>query len=312
MNNMTTVWEEIIIIENKKFKVRLDTGADVSIIPLNIFKSVDKQFKIRPAEYMLKGFEGSKAKPIGVCNLHCIYKSNEIYEYFVIVNGANQILLGGGACLKLNLIKRINSCMKNVENVKEKDNFVMSNIDIFSGYGCFPGEHNIPTKENFESVSHPPTKVPFAIRKALKQELDRLVHRNAIVKVDTIIPQASINRMVIVEKANGKIRLCLDPSDLNNQIIRKPKLGLNIEDVCVSLKGKKYFSVFDLAEGYHHLRLNEESSWKCCFFTPFGIYRFTVLPYGLSNSQDIFQDEVEKHFSDISNVITKSRNFIKR
>lgn len=133
--------------------------------------------------------------------------------------------------------------------------------------------------------------------------MDRLVNRKAIVEVETIDNRASINRMVIVEKQNGKIRICLDPSDLNKQIIRKPHLIPTIDEVCSKLLGKKMFTVFDLSEGYHHLELDEESSWKCCFSTPFGTYRYLVLPYGLTNSQDLFQEAVEKSFSHIENVI---------
>lgn len=300
-NPLVSPFNEVIILENKKVKIRLDTGADVSVIPLRVFKEINKQFKVRPTQYILKGFEGSHAKPIGIVNLHCTLKNKEIYEDFVIVEGANQILLGGQACVNLNLIKRINNvkCKK----FKEKENFINQNSEIFTGFGRFPGKHNIPTKENFENVCHPPTKIPFAIRDEFKRELDRLIERKAIVKVDKIEPEASINRIVIVEKSNGKIRLCLDPSDINSQIVRKPKLGLNIEEISSKLRDKKFFTVFDLAEGYHHLKLNEKSSWKCCFATPFGVYRFIVLPYGLSNSQDLFQYEVEKHFSGLKNVV---------
>lgn len=303
-DNRVSAWEETLYIENKKFKVRLDTGADVSVMPLNIFKYVNKQFKVRSTNYVLKGFEGSEAKTIGISNLHCKYKGTDIYEDFVIVDGASQVLLSGQACTNLNLIKRINIINLNVlDKSVEKEKILQDNSEIFIGFGRFPGKHNITVKENFEPVSRPPTKVPLAIRGELKKELDRLIARKAIVKVGEMSPMASVNRIVLVEKSNGKIRLCLDPSDLNSQIIRKPKVGLNIEEVCSSLVGKKLFTVFDLAEGYHHLELNEESSWKCCFATPFGIYRFIVLPYGLSNSQDLFQEEVERYFAGIKNVL---------
>lgn len=296
------VWEEIIMLESKKIKVRLDTGADVSVIPITIFNDINMQFKVRPTEYRLKGFEGSEAKPVGIVNLYCNFKGKEIYEDFVIVKGAKQVLLGGQACINLNLIKRINGISLKPANNADREKFINSNNDVFSGYGRFPGNYNITTASNFETVSHPPTKIPMAIREPLKVELDRLVSRKAIIRVDEIDPRASINRIVIVEKNNGKIRICLDPSDLNKQIIRKPKLVPSIEEICSNLNNKKFFTVFDLAEGYHHLELNEESSWKCCFSTPLGIYRFLVLPYGLSNSQDLFQDEVEKNFGNLRNV----------
>lgn len=300
-----SAWEEYLYIEDKKFKIRLDTGADVSVMPIRIFKCINKQFKIRPTTYILKGFEGTSAKTIGICNLHCKYKGRDTYEDFVVVEGATQILLSGQACTKLSLIKRINN-INNIslnDNSVRKDAFIQKNFEIFKGFGRFPGKHNITVKENFEAVSRPPTKVPLAIRDELKKELDRLVDRKAIVKVEEMSPMASINRIVVVEKPNGKLRLCLDPSDLNSQIIRKPNVGLNIEEVCSNLVDKKVFTVFDLAEGYHHLELNEESSWKCCFATSFGIYRFIVLPYGLSNAQDLFQEEVQKHFTGIKNVL---------
>lgn len=294
---------EKLTIEEKKFKVRLDTGADCCVMPLSIFRKINKQFKVRPTRCILKGFEGSQAKPLGIVNLHVSFKDREIYEDFVIIDGANQILVGGQACLKLKLIKRINNVNLLDSNLSEKNEFIEKHKEIFTGFGRFPGKHNIPTKHNFENVCYPPSKIPIAVRDQLKIELDRLVERKAIVKVDEIKPEASINRIVIVEKSSGKIRLCLDPSDINCQIVRKPRLGVNIEEVCSNLRGNNYFTVFDLSEGYHHIELNDESSWKCCFATPFGVYRFIVLPYGLSNSQDIFQEEVEKHFSDLQNVI---------
>ncbi|KAF2886799.1 hypothetical protein ILUMI_19377, partial [Ignelater luminosus] len=68
------VWDEIVSIENRKLKIKVDTGADVSIMPLKVFKKLDSQFKIRPTNYVLKAFEASTLKPTGVVRLHCNYK----------------------------------------------------------------------------------------------------------------------------------------------------------------------------------------------------------------------------------------------
>lgn len=297
------MWNESIIIEDKKIQIKLDTGADVNVMPLEIFKLVNRQFKIRPIHYMLKALEGTQVESLGIVNLGCRYRNRESYEDFVIVKGANQVLLSGQACLNLKLIKRISNVIKVDTASSEKEQFIALNAEIFEGHGKFPGKFKITTVEDFEAVGYPPTKIPIAIRDPVKKELDRLVARNAIVEVHTIDNRASINRMVIVEKQNGKIRLCLDPSDLNKQIIRKPRLIPTIDEVCSKLSEKKFFTVFDLSEGYHHLALDEESSWKCCFSTPFGTYRYLVLPYGLSSSQDLFQEVVENNFGNIENVI---------
>lgn len=106
-------------------------------------------------------------------------------------------------------------------------------------------KYKITIIEEFEAVGYPPSKILIAIRKAVQSELHRLIKRKAISEVGAIDSRASINR------------ICLDPSDLNKQIIRKPWLIPTIREVCSKLLGKKLFTVFDLAGGYHHLKLDE-------------------------------------------------------
>lgn len=48
------------MVGNKKFKVRLNTGVDISANPIITFKFLDKKFKIKPAVYILEDFEGTK------------------------------------------------------------------------------------------------------------------------------------------------------------------------------------------------------------------------------------------------------------
>lgn len=45
-------------------------------------------------------------------------------------------------------------------------------------------------------------------------------------------------------------------------------------------------------------------SWKCCLPTPFGVYSYLVLLYGLSNLPDLVQDQIEGYFGEIPNVVT--------
>ncbi|KAF2894626.1 hypothetical protein ILUMI_11547 [Ignelater luminosus] len=150
------VWDEIVSIENGKLKIKVDTGADVSIMPLKVFKKLDSQFKIRPTNYVLKALQGSTLKPTGVVRLHCNYKGNEIYEDFMIIEHAEQVLLGGRASLQLQLVKRINSNIAN-DNVKTK--IINENSDIFTGHGKFSGQCCITVLDKFEPVCHPSTKV---------------------------------------------------------------------------------------------------------------------------------------------------------
>ncbi|KAG5866884.1 hypothetical protein JTB14_037485 [Gonioctena quinquepunctata] len=108
----------------------------------------------------------------------------------MIIDGANQTLLGGKACLNMKLIRTVNIVLKDIDY--KNDAFIKLNIDVFEGSGQFPGRHKITTTienfesviENFESVSYLPVRIPLAIRLLLKNELDRQV--KALHKVDDI------------------------------------------------------------------------------------------------------------------------------
>ncbi|KAF2897217.1 hypothetical protein ILUMI_08959 [Ignelater luminosus] len=88
---------------------------------------------------MLKTFEGTLSKPTGIVNLTCEFKNTIVYEDFVILEGANQILLGRQACVYLKLVKRINNATK-YEIPPEKEQFINQNVDIFSGSDLFDEE----------------------------------------------------------------------------------------------------------------------------------------------------------------------------
>lgn len=253
-NKYKSIWEEYLQIENTRFKVKLDTVADVNIIPKNKFKKLGRIHKIRQTECILKAFEGTVSKPISIVNLNIKYKNR---VNFVVVENANQILLGGHACVRLGLIKRIHIVNINVD--KDKEKFINENLEIFKGSSRLPQKCEIVTNTKFEPVCHTPSRIPLAIIQPLQAELERLVKRNAIAKVDVIDPRASINEIVIVEKGNGKIRLCLDPLD-HKHIVRKPRIGETMEEICAKFLNIQLFTVFDLSEGFHQIEIDENSS----------------------------------------------------
>ena len=90
-----------------------------------------------------------------------------------------------------------------------------------------------------------------------------------------------------------KVRLCLDPRDLNKNIRREHYYCRTIDEILPNLHGKQYFSVVDTKKGYWHVELDEQSSLLCTFNTPFGRYKFNRLPFGVRVSQDVFQKKLD-------------------
>ena len=84
-------------------------------------------------------------------------------------------------------------------------------------------------------VVHSPRRLPVALRGSLNEELDTVVQQGIIAKVDR--PTDSVNSYVCVTKPNGKLRLCLDPKDLNKAIKRPHQLPPTLDDVLQKLSG---------------------------------------------------------------------------
>ena len=90
-------------------------------------------------------------------------------------------------------------------------------------------------------------------------------------------------------KANGKLRVCLDPRDVNKAIKRDHYKMPTIEEITHQLAGSKKFTKVDGTSSYLCVVLNYESSLLTMFNAPWGRYRFVHLPCGLTCAQDIFQ-----------------------
>ena len=103
-------------------------------------------------------------------------------------------------------------------------------------------------------------------------------------------------------KRRTKVRLCLDPRDLNKNIRRKHYYSRTIDEILPQLHGKQYFSVIDTKKGYWHVKLLEESSLLCTFNTPFGRYKFNRLQFGVRLCQDVFQKKLDRAHEGIPNV----------
>ena len=103
---------------------------------------------------------------------------------------------------------------------------------------------------NSHPTIQPQRNVPLRLRDKLKETLDNLERNNIIAKVEE--PVDCVSNLVIVEKPNSTLRLCLDPPDLNEVIEKEDFRPPSFETISNTLNGCKVFSVVGMSNCYWH------------------------------------------------------------
>ena len=177
--------------------------------------------------------------------------------------------------------------------------------DCFDKIGRFPGEkYHIKLIDNPLPVVHPPRTVLVHILLIYKAELDKMLAEDIIVPVTE--PTEWVNSIVchVTEKPDGtkKVKVCLDPKDMNKNICREHYYSKTIDEILPLLHGAKKVSASDTNKGYFHVEMDYESSLLCTFNTPSGRFRPKRLPFEVKIAQDVFQCRLDEIFQDIPNV----------
>ena len=146
--------------------------------------------------------------------------------------------------------------------------------NVFNGIGCFEGTFSLQLTPDSKPYQAPPRCVAYMLQKLFKDELDQLQKLDIITPLGVDETAEWCNNFVLVPKANGKVRLCLDPARLNQVLIRPVHRGPTLNHILPRLNNVKYMSIIEASSGYHNLKLDEKSLYLTIFTFPFGRYRY--------------------------------------
>lgn len=148
---------------------------------------------------------------------------------------------------------------------------------------------NIATYSRVLAAFHKNTQSElFVLQKPLRAEFDRVKNLKVIEKIDEPTEWVSS----LVEKKNGKPRVCMDPRDLNRAIKREHFKLLTREEIMSQFANAKYFNKLDTSLGFWQLKLDDVGSRLCTFNIPFGRYRCLRLPFGSASAPEVYHRTV--------------------
>jgi len=100
--------------------------------------------------------------------------------------------------------------------------------------------------------------------------------------------------VLLVMKKDGSMRLCIDYRQVNKVTIKNRYPLQRIDDLMDQLVVARVFSKIDLRLGYHQIKVKDEDMQKTTFRIRYGHYKYTVMPFGVTNAPGVFMEYMNR------------------
>ncbi|XP_062715128.1 uncharacterized protein K02A2.6-like [Aedes albopictus] len=198
-------------------------------------------------------------------------------EFFVI-KGGQRSLLGDVTSKMLGILKVGLEVDQVSESLKPLSKISDVSVHI----------HLDPT---VKPIFQPMRRVPVALEEAVNSKLKELMARDIIEEKKG--PVTWVSPLVVVGKANGEPRICLDLRRVNEAVLRERHPMPVIDDFLARIGPNMVRSKLDVKDSFLQLELDEESRDAMVFLTARGLYRFKRMPFGLVSAPEVFQKTMD-------------------
>ncbi|UYV70903.1 K02A2.6-like [Cordylochernes scorpioides] len=161
-------WTAEIQVNGKKVKFKLDSQADVTCVPLCLFKKIMGQQRLVKSDINLRAAEFSELQTVGMFISTLRNGNYEIKEKIYVIRRLSEPLLSRRACELLNLARRIEVVATRINPIEEFP-------EVFEGLGQIGNPYEIKLKPGAKPYAvHTPRRVPIPLMEKLKTRLEEL------------------------------------------------------------------------------------------------------------------------------------------
>ena len=260
---------------------KLDTGAAVTVVGAD--EPALRHVELQQTDTKLLGAGDNPISTTGMLSMTLSHKDLTVEEKVYVVPGQKKPLLSRNACAQLQLLK-----LTVDEAIPGQCQFREAYPTLFEGLGKLEATHTISLKEGVNPTClYAPRNVPHPILPKVEAELQDMVHRGVISPVHQ--PTEWCSGMVVVPKSDGRVRICVDLTNLNKAVLREVHPMKSVDESLASLSSSRVYTKLDANSGFWQIPLDESSKLLTTFITPMGRFCFNRLPFGISSAPEIFQ-----------------------